>query len=228
MNVTSKGSLQLGQGGARPYRSPKRQEQARRTRERILAAASGEFRSTGYAGTTVSTIAAAAGVSAPTVELVFGTKAALLKAAIDVAIAGDDEPVPVLARPWAARARAAATAGEYLAVVAEVLIEAAQRADGLVLVAFEAATNDPRLRPLAEQLRTQRAATAAWIIEGVATRAAFRPGVDHDHAVDVVWLLMDPAVFCRLTVDRSWTPERFGSWFADSILRLLVTSRNEE
>ena len=41
-------------------------------------------------------VAADAEVVLPTVELVFGTKAKLLKAVIDVAIAGDDEPVPML------------------------------------------------------------------------------------------------------------------------------------
>ena len=45
----------------------------------------------GYAGATIRAIAAEAGVSVPTVELLFATKARLLKAAIDVAIAGDDE-----------------------------------------------------------------------------------------------------------------------------------------
>jgi hypothetical protein len=39
-------------------------------------------------------------VSVPTVELLFGNKARLLKAAIDVAIAGDDDAVPVLDRSW--------------------------------------------------------------------------------------------------------------------------------
>lgn len=211
----------------RLYRSPKRQEQARRTRQRILAAATTLFGSAGYAGTTMDAVAASAGVSVPTVELVFGTKSALLKAAIDVAIAGDDEPVPVLARSWTVKAQGAATAQEFLGIVGEVLVDAARRADGLVLVAFEAANADPRLRSLADQLKTQRAATAAWIVEGVAARATLRPGVDHAHAVDVVWLLMDPAVFCGLTVDRTWAPERFGSWFADSILRLLVASPAE-
>ena len=43
-------------------------------------------------------VAADAGVAVPTVELAFGTKARLLKAVIDTAIAGDDEPAPMLAR----------------------------------------------------------------------------------------------------------------------------------
>ncbi len=49
-------------------------------------------------------VAADAGVALPTVELAVGTKARLLKAVIDTAIAGDGEPVPMLAREWAERA----------------------------------------------------------------------------------------------------------------------------
>jgi AcrR family transcriptional regulator len=207
---------------ARSYRSPKRQEQASRNRRQILVAASDQFRTLGYAGTTMSAIAASAGVSVPTIELVFGTKGALLKAVIDVAIVGDDEPVPVLERPWAAMAQATVTPSSFLSVIAETLAEAAQRSDALVLVAFEAARSDERLRPLVEQLKTQRAVTAGWIVDGLTARASLRPAVDRTQAIDTVWLLMDPAVFDRLTNDRGWTPKRYGDWFADSISQLLV------
>ncbi|HYY17440.1 MAG TPA: TetR family transcriptional regulator, partial [Streptosporangiaceae bacterium] len=94
------------QGSRRRYQSARRQEQARRTRARICAAATAQFLATGYTGTTIKAVAAAAGVSVPTVEGAFGTKARLLKAAIDVATAGDDDHVAMLDRPWAARAGA--------------------------------------------------------------------------------------------------------------------------
>jgi AcrR family transcriptional regulator len=207
---------------SRPYRSPRRQEQARQTRRKIVAAASEQFRALGYAGTTMGAIAAAAGVSVPAVELAFGTKAALLKAAIDMAIAGDDEAVPVLERPWVAGARAATTGREFLAIVAKVLAEAAQRSDALVLVAFEAARSDERLSGLAAQLETQRSVTAAWIVNGLAARAPLRDDNDCAQAIDTVWLLMDPGVFDRLTTDRGWTAQQYGAWFADSTFRLLI------
>lgn len=207
---------------SRSYRSPGRLEQARRTRRQILAAAAGQFGKLGYAGTTMSGVAAAAGVSVPTVELAFGTKAALLKTAIDVAIAGDDELVPVLGRPWAARADAAATVRDFLAVVAEVLAAAAQRSDAIVLAAFEAARSDERLALLAAQLKAQRSVVAAWITDGVAARTPLRPEIDRAAAIDIIWLLMEPAVFERLTTDRGWTTQRYGAWFADSALRLLT------
>ena len=37
-----------------------------------------------------------------------------------------------------------------------------------------------------------------------------------------MWLLMDPAVFDRLTTARNWPPARFGRFFADGLLRLLT------
>ena len=209
-------------GRTRPYESARRQGQARRTRQRILDTATAEFSSRGYAATTVAAIAAAAGVSVPTIEQVFRTKANLLKAAIDVAIAGDDEPVPVLQRPAAMTAAAAPTADTFLAAISAGIADVAERAAGLVLVAFEAAAGDPRLQPLAEQLRDNRAALAGWIVDGLAARAPLRPGLDRSRAVDVVWLLMDPAVFTRLTIDRSWSRQQFQQWFADSTARLLT------
>jgi TetR/AcrR family transcriptional regulator of autoinduction and epiphytic fitness len=218
----------VSEAPARTYHSPRREQQARRTRERILRAATTEFLAAGFAPTTMRAVAAAAGVSVPTVELAFGNKAQLLKAAIDVAIVGDDEPVPVLQRDWAARALATTTVEDFLAVVGEVLVQAAQRSAGLVVAAFEAAHLDPSMRALRDQLASQRATTVAWIVDGIMQRSALRTEIDRDHAIDTIWLLMDPIVFCRLTRDRAWTPERFGRWFIDSIPRLLLPLPHHE
>ena len=212
------------QAGRRPYRSPVRQARARLTRARILQAATRAFCTHGYAGTTIAAVAAAAGVSVAAVELAFPAKPDLLKAAIDVAIAGDDEQVPVLKRPWAATARAAPDATAFLEAVTAVLVPAAVRSDALVLTALEAARGDDRLVQLAAQLRAQRAVTASWIVDGLRERAPLRPGLDRSEAVDIVWLLMDPAVFDRLTTARGWTPDRFGRFFGDSLLHLLTTT----
>jgi hypothetical protein len=37
-----------------------------------------------------------------------------------------------------------------------------------------------------------------------------------------VWILMDPAVFNRLTRQRGWTLERYQHWLASSLERLLI------
>ena len=66
----------------------------------MIDAATRLFVRQGYATTTMRAIATEASVSVPTVELLFGTKAQLLHVVMDVAVAGDDEPVPVLSRAW--------------------------------------------------------------------------------------------------------------------------------
>lgn len=211
-----------GETGRRAYRSGRREEQARHTRRRVLTAAAAVFVEQGWGGATVRAVATRAGVSVPTVEALFGTKARLLKAVIDVAIAGDDEPVAVLDRPWAAAARQAGSAPEFLAAVGAVLAAAQQRSAGLVLAVFEGAGRDRELAALAEQMTSQRAVTAGWIVDELRRLAPLRPGCGRDEAVDTVWVLMDPAVFDRLLRRPGWAAERYGRWFAESARRLLT------
>ncbi len=170
----------------------------------------------------MAAVAARAEVSAATVEKVFGSKPRLLKQVIDVAIVGDDEPFPVLARTSAAEADAADTIDEFLFLVSRMLTEGQQRSARLVLVALEAAAADPNLGPLAQQRLDQRHSIAEWILGGILSRAQIRPDADRAYAIDIVWLLMEPALFCRLTEDRCWSSEQYRRWFADSVKRLLI------
>ena len=55
----------------------------------------------GFAATTIRSVADSAGVSQETIYKSFGSKAALLKAVYDVALAGDADEVPLAARPEA-------------------------------------------------------------------------------------------------------------------------------
>jgi len=209
----------------RAYRSDQRTAQAAGTRRRVLAAATTLFERQGYAATTVRAVAAQAGVSVPTVEAAFGSKARLLKSCIDVAIAGDDEPVPVLQRAWTSAARSATTPSELLATVATVLAPAQARSAGLVLAAFEGAASDEGLARLAAELAEQRRGTATWIVREVRRTSALREG--ERESIDTLWTLMDPAVHVRLTRTLGWTTARYEHWFATSAEHLLVPDEKE-
>jgi AcrR family transcriptional regulator len=212
--------------GAAPrgYRSARREAQARQTRARILAAAAARFLAHGYAGTTLRAVALDAGVALPTVELAFRTKAGLLKAAVDVATAGDDEQRPMLGRPWAAQAETVTDAAAFTAAFARVLASSAERAAGLAAAALEAARADEDAAAVAAQLLSQREIMAAWLVDGIARRSGRRDGTGRAAAVDTVWMLMDPVVFCRLTADRHWTTAQYERWFTDSVIKLLLPS----
>ena len=76
--------------GSRPYRSALRAEQAEQTRLRIAHAARNCFIERGWAGTSVRSVATAAGVSEATVFAVYGTKAGLAISLVDSADADAD------------------------------------------------------------------------------------------------------------------------------------------
>ncbi len=210
---------------ARGYRSPRREMRARQTRARIIAAAARRFLARGYAGTTMRAVALDAGLALPTVELAFRTKAGLLKAVIDVAIAGDDEQEAMLERQWAARAESIAGPADFVAAFARVMAGSAERAAGLAAAALEGARADEDIAAVAAQLKSQREVMAAWLVDGIMRRTALREGTGRADAIDAVWTLMDPVIFCRLTGDRHWTTARFERWFTDSLTRLLLPGR---
>ena len=87
--------------------------------ERIVRAAHELFARNGYQATTLTAVADAAGVAHRTVYVRFGTKAALLKRVIDVALVGDLAPVDVVSREWYRAATTAPTLDERIAALAK-------------------------------------------------------------------------------------------------------------
>jgi AcrR family transcriptional regulator len=84
----------------------------------VLDAARELFAEHGYVATTIGAIAARAGVSPETVYAAFGNKRSLLSGLPDVAIAGDDAPVPILERSWVKELRAEEDPGRRLRLLA--------------------------------------------------------------------------------------------------------------
>src|SRR5215469_3950575 len=111
----------------RRYQSPLREGQARNTRTAIIEAAWRLFAQQGYVATSIDEIAAAAGVSRATVFTAVGGKPVLLKAALDVAIVGDDEPVSLPDRASSRAIRAEPDPRRYLAGYAGMVAETAAR-----------------------------------------------------------------------------------------------------
>src|SRR3954467_10409805 len=83
----------------RAYDSSRRTRQAAQTRDEVLRAGTACFAETGWAGTTLADIAQAAGVSVETIYKGFGSKKGLLRAAMEVGVVGDAEPIPYAERP---------------------------------------------------------------------------------------------------------------------------------
>src|SRR5690349_16397972 len=92
----------------------KRVRDAPGTRRRMLEAARELFVRNGYGATTLKEIADRAGVAVQTIYFTFGNKRVLLKELVDVAIAGDLEPVATMDRAWFQEVLAAETAEAHV------------------------------------------------------------------------------------------------------------------
>ncbi|MGL5858214.1 MAG: TetR/AcrR family transcriptional regulator [Angustibacter sp.] len=188
----------------------------------MIASASDMFRERGYAGTTMRAIAERAGVSLPTLELLFGRKREVLKVVIDVARAGDDEPVPVLHRAEVEAAANTADPKMFIAQAAALLADAQERSAGLMLTVFEGADSDPDLATLANDLAAQRASTAAWLVDQLLDRVSLRAGCTRAEAIDTVWLLMEPSLFNQMRRHRHWIRADYQQWVTTALMRLLL------
>ncbi|MQA82518.1 MAG: TetR family transcriptional regulator [Streptosporangiales bacterium] len=141
---------------ARSYDSPVRRAKAARTRAAILAAARESFETRGWQGTTMREIAAAAGVAVETVYAMVGSKAAILDRLMDVAVVGDEEPVPLRDRPEFRRL-SEGTRADRARVVAELMWDINSRVGGLERAAQQGAVVEESVATLqADSLARKR------------------------------------------------------------------------
>lgn len=188
----------------------------------MLAAAAELFVRHGYAATTMDLVAELAQVSRPTVFAV-GSKAELLKQVRDVAMAGDDDPVPVSARAAFTAVLDAPDAESMLRRFAAHVVRLVARYAELDEVLRQAVGADPALRDLWEASEAQRLAGAALVVDAVLTRSRVRDD-DRQRAVDVLWLLMAPDQYARMRA-RGWDDETYREWLADIMITQLLPDR---
>lgn len=206
----------------RPYDSSLRRDQARLTRRSVVDAARALFLENGYAGTTIPSVAAAAGVSVETVYKAFRNKAGLAKAVFDVAIAGDDEPVPMLEREGARRLRSEPDPRRKLRLYGQHLAEAGPRAGRLQLILRDAAASHPDAAAIWTQMVDERLTGMTRLAEHLHEGGHLRAGISVEEAAEVLWTYNSVELFDLLVLQRSWEPARYGRWIADALIAALL------
>lgn len=206
----------------RTYRSATRDAQAIRTRRAIVAAAAKLFTDIGYAAATTDAVATAAGVSRKTVFTAIGGKADLLKTAIDWAITGDDEAVPLAERPVIRRVLASAYPRAVVTEWIAIHVAISQRVAGLFRALEVAAETDAGARSLLDSLQDQRLEGAAMIVDRIIALGALKSSMSRARAIDAAWLSSDPVVFDRMVRTRGWSVRSFRSWLADALAGQLL------
>ncbi len=202
---------------------PGRQSRARATRARIIAAAARLFVRDGYLATTMSAIAAEAGVAVQSLYLRFGSKLAILSAALDVTIVGDDAPVPLLERPWV-RALAESPNGPQ---AVRLFLRQARQIIGRVypLYAVVQAAAASEAGALLADNKRQRYEGVRTIATLLSDKPGFAPNLSVDMAADLLYALVSEEHYGLLVVERGWSPEAWETWCADTLSSLLFPAR---
>lgn len=197
---------------------------ARRTRRRMTDAATRLFVARGWTGTTVEGIARAAGVGVQTVYFTFGTKRALLKEAVDIAVAGDADPVATLDRPWARAVLEEPRPAAQLRLQAAGARHVLDRAAALLEVVRSAATAEPECAELLRTNLQQRYTVQHVFAEALVTKTGngLRDGHTADSAADIALTVLGPETYTMLVSGRGWPPERWQQWAADALIRQLL------
>jgi AcrR family transcriptional regulator len=193
-----------------------RAERARETRRRITDAALRLFVEQGYMPTTMSAIAQEAGVAVQTLYLAFGSKASILSATLNMAIVGDDAPVPLIERPWVQALRAEEDGCRAIALMCREVAVLFGRVAPLH-VAIRAATGDAEVASLLERDQQSRYATQRQFVTILSGKQGFNAALGEERATDVVYGLLSEAVYLLLCGDRGWSTQDWTAWVAATL-----------
>jgi AcrR family transcriptional regulator len=196
----------------------KRVRDAPRTRRRMLEAARELFVLNGYGATTLKEIADRAGVAVQTIYFTFGNKRVLLKELVDVAIAGDLEPVATMDRPWFQEALAAPTAESHLRLHVSGTRGILERVAPILEMLRAAASADPEIAGQWGDDADPRFAVHLEAARSLVAKPGARARVTAEHAADLLFGVLSPELYQVFVRDRGWSPGQWENWAGDTLV----------
>lgn len=157
-------------------------------------------------------IAEAAGVSQKTIEAAFGTKASLLKAAVDYAIRGDVEAEPIARRESVQKMERAPDAAEMLRLHARHLRVINARSARIAAVVEQAVAADAAVQALWRQMNDNRVYGVHWATETLLSKPGRRPRLTRDHAEAIFWVALDWGTYRTLTEQADLNDVAYERW----------------
>ncbi len=209
-------------GTSRRYDVTRRQEQARQTRQTITEAARTLFIERGYAGATISAIAQGAGVAAETIYATFGNKRAILAHLVDVSVVGDDQPVPLLERPFVRETEQEPDQRQQIRMFAGQMRVIMERMAPIFDVMHTAAKTEPDIAEMRAAILHGRHQGMRQFVQAVAVHAPLREGLSLHEAADRVFALSSGEMFTVLTADLGWSGDQYVIWLAETLIATLL------
>ena len=198
------------------------QARTRLARAAVIDAARALFLERGYGTTTIDAISDRSDVPPATVYRLFGSKHGILKALLDVSIAGDDEDVPMAERPSVRSLLRDPDPRAQLGAFVRIAVDVNSRTAAIYRILVSAAASDPDAAALLADLTRQRQEGQGRIAGALARSGALRSGMRARDAGDLVHALASPELYGLLVVDRGWSVERYRAWLTGTLLDQLL------
>lgn len=198
------------------------QARTRLARAAVVDAARSLFLDRGYGGTTVEAISDVSDVPPATVYRLFSSKLGILKALLDVSIAGDDAAVAVPDRPAVQALFTTTDPQALLTGFVAFTRDINSRVAFLYEILAGAARSDPEAAALLAEYSRQRHEGQRQIARSLARLRALRKSLRPREAEDIIHALMSPEVYRLLVVERDWAPERYAKWLGTTLIDQLL------
>jgi len=206
----------------RSYSGTGGQARTRLARTAVVQAARTLFLERGYAGTTIEAISELSDVPPATVYRLLSSKLGILKALLDVSIAGDDNDVPLEERPFVRALLADPDPRNKLSGFAGITRGIMSRTEPVHRILVSAAGSDPDAAALLAEQTRHRQQNQSRIARSLARAGALRPKLRERQAADIIHALMSPEVYRLLVGDRGWTPGQYEQWLKGILIDQLL------
>lgn len=186
------------------------------TRNRLLEAAGEEFAARGYAGTTVTRLAAAAGVSVQTLYLTWGSKRALLRGYMEFALSGGPGSPEAASRRFTGL-----SPRERLTELASLVAEIAERAATGWRLYRDASSVDAEIAGDWNELQRLRHRMFSRILNAVRASALSR-GLSRRRAADTAWTIASPESYDLLVHRLGYRLDEFRDWMEKTLIAAIL------
>ena len=199
----------------RRYVSRLREEQANRTRQRILRAAEQLLLERGYARTTIDAIAAAAEVSPQTIYATFKNKRAIMVSIMEMHL-------PCEMAALYEQSVEAADPREGLRLLAALLLRLREAEGEMMDTLRGAGILSPELANIYQAGEDRQRQESEKHIRLVLRNTPLKKGLTMRQAEDINWALCSRDVYRMLVLERGWTPEAYMQWLSDTLAAALL------
>ena len=201
----------------RKYSSAVREEQAARTRTRILDAAAELFLERGYARTTMKDIAVQADVARDTVHATFGSKAL-----IDYRLVPDGSVTNVTQLPEALAIKGEVDQRKQIELFAKFVAGISTELRPVFEILRTASAVEPEMAKVFEEMDQFRMNNMQTYASWIAARGPLR--VSTRQAGETIWALASLDVARMLCDELGWTESQHARWLSDTLIRTLLTN----